>query len=86
MNDLEIQIVIGKLRLSLNCLYVQPVKLIPSSVIMENMMTLTAQAQRELRVARQELQKYRSLSFTTEQQKHLKNFVSFPGALNLSVK
>jgi len=53
---------------------------------MENMMTLTAQAQRELRVARQELQKYRSLSFTTEQQKHLKNFVSFPGALNISVK
>ncbi|EGI64384.1 hypothetical protein G5I_07189 [Acromyrmex echinatior] len=51
-----------------------PVKLIPSSVIMENMMTLTAQAQRELRVARRELQKYRSLKFTPEQRKHLKNF------------
>ncbi|XP_018304974.1 paramyosin-like isoform X2 [Mycetomoellerius zeteki] len=51
-----------------------PVKLIPSSVIMENMMTLTAQAQCELRVARRELQKYKSLSLTPEQRKHLKNF------------
>ncbi|XP_011695060.1 PREDICTED: early endosome antigen 1-like [Wasmannia auropunctata] len=50
-----------------------PVKLIPSSVIIENMMALTAQAQRELRVARRELQRYRSLNLTPEQREHLEN-------------
>ncbi|XP_036149734.1 early endosome antigen 1-like [Monomorium pharaonis] len=52
----------------------EPGKLIPSSVVMENMIALTAQAQRELRVARRELQRYRSLNLTPEQRNHLKNF------------
>ncbi|KYN02680.1 hypothetical protein ALC62_06480 [Cyphomyrmex costatus] len=58
-------------------------KLIPSNVIMENMMTLTAQAQRELRVARRELQKYRSLRLTPEQREHLKNFDRAIGKIDI---
>lgn len=41
------------------------------------MIGLTAQAQNELRVARRELRKYKSLKLTSEQQKYLENFVSF---------
>ncbi|XP_077277631.1 uncharacterized protein LOC143905864 [Temnothorax americanus] len=55
-----------------------PGKLIPFNVVMENMIALTAQAQRELRVARRELQGYRSLNLTPEQRDHLeKDYVSF---------
>lgn len=76
-SDLEIRLLtMGKSRLSLFSLCVQSGKLIPSSVVMENMIALTAQAQRELRVARRELQRYRSLNLTPEQRDHLENFVS----------
>ncbi|XP_039313029.1 sporulation-specific protein 15 [Solenopsis invicta] len=51
-----------------------PGKLIPSNVVMENMIALTAQAQRELRIARQELQRYKSLNLTPEQRAQLENF------------
>ncbi|XP_071644474.1 uncharacterized protein [Temnothorax longispinosus] len=55
-----------------------PGKLIPFNVVMENMIALTTQAQRELRVARRELRGYRSLNLTPEQRDHLeKDFVSF---------
>lgn len=68
--------VIGAGKISrLFSLFVQPVKPIPSSVVLENMMALTAQAQRELRVARRELQRYRSLNLTPEQRDHLETFV-----------
>lgn len=48
----------------------------PFDVIMESMIGLTAQAQNELRVARRELQKYKSLKLTPEQRKYLEGFVS----------
>lgn len=44
---------------------------------MENMMGLTAQAQNELCIVRRELQKYKTLKLTPEQQTYLDNFVSF---------
>ncbi|XP_070522437.1 LOW QUALITY PROTEIN: uncharacterized protein [Cardiocondyla obscurior] len=50
-------------------------KLTPFSVVMENMITLTAQAQRDLHVTRRELLRYRSLNLTPEQRDHLENFV-----------
>ncbi|XP_070162417.1 putative leucine-rich repeat-containing protein DDB_G0290503 [Polyergus mexicanus] len=53
-----------------------PGRVIPFNVVMENMIGLTAQAQNELRVARRELQKYKSLKLTSEQQKYLENFVT----------
>lgn len=49
----------------------------PFDVVMENMMGLTAQAQKELRVTQRELQKYKSLKLSPEQRKHLEVFVSF---------
>ncbi|KAL0134829.1 hypothetical protein PUN28_001542 [Cardiocondyla obscurior] len=51
-----------------------PEKLTPFSVVMENMITLTAQAQRDLHVTRRELLRYRSLNLTPEQRDHLENF------------
>ncbi|XP_011883541.1 PREDICTED: sporulation-specific protein 15-like [Vollenhovia emeryi] len=51
-----------------------PGKLIPFSAVMENMIALTARAQRELRIARRELRGYRSLNLTPEQRGHLENF------------
>lgn len=41
------------------------------------MIGLTAKAQNELCVARQELRKYKSLKLTSEQEKYLENFVNF---------
>lgn len=57
--------------------FIQPGRVIPLNVVMQNMIGLTAQAQNELRVARRELRKYKSLKLTSEQQKYLENFVSF---------
>ncbi|XP_020280362.1 putative leucine-rich repeat-containing protein DDB_G0290503 isoform X2 [Pseudomyrmex gracilis] len=51
-----------------------PGRVVPFNVVMENMIGLTAQAQRELRAVRRELQKYKSLRLTSEQQKYLENF------------
>lgn len=51
--------------------------MIPFNVVMENMMGLTAQAQNELCIVRRELQKYKTLKLTPEQQTYLDNFVSF---------
>lgn len=51
---------------------------IPLDVVMDNMIGLTAQAQSELCAVRRELQKYKSLKLTPEQQTYLENFVSFP--------
>ncbi|GAB1868605.1 hypothetical protein CAJAP_09684 [Camponotus japonicus] len=51
-----------------------PGRVIPLNVIMQNMIGLTAQAQNELRVARRELRKYKSLKLTSEQQEYLENF------------
>lgn len=59
-------------------LFIQPGRVVPFKVVMENIIGLTAQAQNELRVARRELRKYKSLKLTSEQQKCLENFVSFP--------
>ncbi|XP_025156459.1 myosin-14-like [Harpegnathos saltator] len=51
-----------------------PGKVVPFDVVMENMIGLTAQAQKELRAAQRELQKYKSLKLTPEQRQHLKRF------------
>lgn len=86
-SDFEIWTVIGDGKISvISLLFVQLGKLIPFSVVMENMIALTAQAQCELRVARRELQRYRSLNLTPEQQDHLENFVSLLSALNRSTE
>nr|XP_012232770.1 PREDICTED: polyamine-modulated factor 1-binding protein 1-like [Linepithema humile] len=51
-------------------------RVIPFNVVMESMIGLTAEAQNELCVVRRELQKYKSLKLTAEQQTYLENFHS----------
>ncbi|XP_032666498.1 uncharacterized protein LOC116841996 [Odontomachus brunneus] len=50
-----------------------PGKVVPFDVVMDNMIGLTAQAQKELRITQQELQKYKSLKLSPEQRKHLED-------------
>ncbi|XP_071575098.1 uncharacterized protein [Temnothorax nylanderi] len=57
-----------------------PGKLIPFNVVMENMIALTAQAQRELHVVRRELRGYRSLNLIPEQRAHLEKDFKSKGA------